>query len=147
MEILDKFIEVPDAQLSLPQFSQLMMSVKGGDQVFESKNHGLFNAGLFGRLLAAHPSEFTKILAPIEPDHVQHIVVEIQINPEVIKTMTARRLLEPVYIVTLDDEAPHLLIDGHHRMVRAYMLGQQHIKAIIASPAMTDLIHVVKAAL
>jgi hypothetical protein len=141
---IPNFIKVDDARLTHEQLKQLAFSLVTGDQVFQNEAHGFFNAGLMFRLMESHPEWFERVTIPIDSDTIEYVTTNVEINGELIKTMDSEQLNAHVFIVTLDDETPHLLIDGHHRIIARNLRGLTSIKAIISNREATEIINVLK---
>lgn len=137
-------IQVPDAVLSAKQTRQMLESLQPGDQIFQNQTHGLFNAGLMGRLLKSNPEMFERYEVPLDIELLEYVFKNIELNSEVISSMSNERLHEPVFMVTLADKEPHLLIDGHHRVAARGMHQQTYLRAYVADRKATEIINVVK---
>lgn len=137
---------IPDVEIEKQNLWKLVSGLQVADQLFQNETYGVFNSGLFGRLYKKNPSAFYTSITPISAELVKYIEDNIGIDQKVLRDMSRARLLEPVFLVTLpDDEELHLLIDGHHRVLRRYQLGIKEVRVIVCREQVTELVWVQKA--
>lgn len=144
MLVLPDFVKVQDADLTMQQAAQLIADLQPTDEVFQNEGYGLFNVGIMRRLLVSHPEWFEAGTLPIDDAMMEYVIKNVEISKDVITSMSPARFNEPVFVVTLDDAEPHLLIDGHHRIVARGLSKLSTVRAYIANREATDLINVVK---
>ena len=85
----------------------------------------------------------------VDPEFAQQCFIDRGIEQHRLDRLQPQHLLSPLYFAHLppthnvDHKDRHLLIDGHHRIVRAYQLGWENIPAYVLEPEVweTILIH------
>ena len=113
-----------------------------GDEVFQNENHGLWNSTRLNKLaqdMAEQNLTYKAELVGLDEQMIAFIEDKVQIDERHLLAMPEQRRAAPILIVTLDDEAPHLLIDGHHRVMRKWRDGGREIWAYIIPPEFTSL--------
>lgn len=112
----------------------------GGDQIFESEFYGLFNAGLFERFMVATPAQFEKGKVTLSAQIYEYCLRQ-GVERLHVDSLTLEQLKKPVFMVTIPDDPPQFLIDGHHRIVRLYEAGLEEADTVVASVEVSNLIH------
>lgn len=139
------FRKIPDTDFTYDEIRKIMRrGFEHGDQIFTSDRGGSYNASLFGRLIDLMPEHFRPITAPISDTLFEYIVGNIQIDVKHAAKMSDEDLIRPVYIITLNDPDPYLLIDGHHRIVRLYAEGYRQCYAVVGDRQIAQRCYVAK---
>lgn len=128
-----KFRKIPDTFFTEEEFYRIeRRGFEVGDQIFTTDRGGSYNASLFKRLLESFPEHFKLGRGPLDKELFDYIVANIEINEQHMRSLTEEQLVEPISVVTLNDDTPNYIIDGHHRLVRLYLEGYRQCFMAIA---------------
>lgn len=135
------FRKVDDVQMTEAEALALFrMGSSPMDEVFQCEQYGFFNSTFGYRLHAKRPKLFDVRLAPITQLVADYLVNQIQIDSDRIARVRQYRdsggtLGPPLFVTIPDDDAPHLLIDGHHRCM-VHWLDRKPGETVVQVPSL-----------
>ena len=138
------FNAVDTIPLSDEQLLRVFKNFKLTDQIFQSQVFGIFNSGLFERLREQHPDQFQLQEVQLNDEFGRWIREFIELDGQVIKTMSAEQYNTPCSGCLLSGDPAPVLIDGHHRCYKRWVMGEEAAQVWVCSPCITELVNVIK---
>jgi hypothetical protein len=131
--------DIPTFSLSAEGLARLMTG-QPTDQLFQSEFFGVYNAGAFIRLAVIRPQLFTRAVIELTQGMYDHLMAKHGVDERYVELADSRLHVPVAFVTVPDPEGPHLLIDGTHRIVRAYRKGLRELPAMIADETATAMV-------